>query len=182
MCVRACVRACVCDTHTIMPTPDLLAVEDPVITCIDFNDGQVTASNGLHVFNDGVVVGNYSQCADGMCAYFNGSARMELPYFSNAYDHFKQFKVAFTFWREGGNTNDQAFVSNDCLDNKLKEAGNSLVLASSGNVLVGGFRDPSGYYPVITGGMTDFPQIPTKSTEWPHIPIPVSGGATDVSH
>ena len=146
-------------------------MEDPVITCIDFNDGQVTASNGLHVFNDGVVVGNYSQCADGMCAYFNGSARLELPYFSNAYDHFKQFKVTFSYWKEGGNTNVQAFVSNDCFDNKMKEAGNSLFLASSGkNVLAGGFRDPSGYGPVIIG--MPFPQLgTTMSFENAEIPL-----------
>ena len=157
-----------------MPTPDLLAVEDPVITCIDFNDGQVTASNGLHVFNDGVVVGNYSQCADGMCAYFNGSARLELPYFANAYDHFKQFKVTFTYWREGGNTNDQAFISNDCFDNKMKEAGNSLFLASSEKVFAGGLRDPSGDGPTITGILTDFQlQSTTRSIELSQIRTPL---------
>jgi len=157
----------------------VLSVEDKLITCIDFNNGDVSASNGLYVLNDGVVVGNYPGRCDGdtMCGYFNGSARLELPYFANAYDHFKQFKVTFTYWKEGGNTNDQAFISNDCFDNKMKEAGNSLFLASSEKVFAGGLRDPSGDGPTITGILTDFQlQSTTRSIELPQIrtPLPTS--------
>ena len=121
--------------------PDVLSVENPEITCINFNDGTASASNGLYVLNDGVAVDSYTECADGMCGYFNGSARLEIPYFSNSYDHFKQFRVTFDYYKESGNTNDQAFVSNDCLNNQQKAIGNSLYVASSGAFLGGGLKD-----------------------------------------
>ena len=119
----------------------MLSVENPEITCINFNDGTASASNGLYVLNDGVAVDSYTECADGMCGYFNGSARLEIPYFSNSYDHFKQFRVTFDYYKESGNTNDQAFVSNDCLNNQQKAIGNSLYVASSGAFLGGGLKD-----------------------------------------
>ena len=101
------------------------------ITCVTFDDG-IKASQGLWLYNENVVVSD-NACMSGTCGFFNSSAqsKLELAYFSNAFDNFDTFSVSFFFKRAVGASGEQSLLDNsECSDD-----GSMFVRSVSGTVL-----------------------------------------------
>ena len=76
-------------------------IEMEEITSISFDDeSAITASKGLWLFNRNVVQSDEG-CMSGRCGFFNSTAdsKLELAYFSNAFDRFETFTVRFFYKR-----------------------------------------------------------------------------------
>ncbi|KAI0239524.1 hypothetical protein LSAT2_009748 [Lamellibrachia satsuma] len=101
------------------------------ITCVTFDDG-IKASQGLWLYNENVVVSD-NACMSGTCGFFNSSAqsKLEIAYFSNAFDNFETFSVSFFFKRTAGASGEQSLLDNsECSDD-----GSMFVRSVSGTVL-----------------------------------------------
>ena len=75
-----------------------------VITSVMFEDEEtITASKGLWLFNQNVELTS-DGCKSGKCGFFNSSvkAKLELAYFSNAFDNFDSFSVRLFFKKTQG--------------------------------------------------------------------------------
>ena len=70
------------------------------ITCLSFDTSVNSASQGLYVYNENVVQSTVD-CKSGNCAFFNSTAmsKLEIAYFSNAFDQFTTFSVSFFYKR-----------------------------------------------------------------------------------
>ena len=70
------------------------------ITCLSFDSSVASASQGLYVYNQNVQQAT-TDCKSGNCAFFNSTAlsKLELAYFSNAFDQFTGFSVSFFYKR-----------------------------------------------------------------------------------
>ena len=99
---------------------------------------------GLWVRNSGVsIVNDSSLCKYNNCGYFNGSARLEIPFFGNNMQWYRSFAVSMYFQRNAG-ADDQGLVSNDCFNNMDYAAGNSLYVSSQSGAVSSALVDPSG--------------------------------------
>ena len=83
---------------------------------MDFEAGFV-ASKGISVYNkDVVLVTDPSECKSGKCAFFNSTAmsKLELAYFSNAFDQFTSFSVSFFYKRLTSSGSRSLLDNSDC--------------------------------------------------------------------
>ena len=80
----------------------IVPVEKRLITHLSF-DGKkgVQGSNDISVTNCNVTIVSGSQYRHGKCAQFKHSL-LQIPYFVNNYDHFKQFSISLFYNICGG--------------------------------------------------------------------------------
>ena len=110
------------------------------ITCLTFDDDVIGASHGLWLYNKNVVISN-DGCKSGSCAFFNSTAqsKLELAYFSNAFDRFETFSVSFFFKRSPGMAGERCLLDNSqCSDD------GSLFARSVAGGVVGACTNTSG--------------------------------------
>ena len=82
-----------------------------------FDDG-VKASQGLWLYNENVEEYDVD-CKSGNCGFFNSTlqSKLELAYFSNAFDRFESFSLSFFFKRSAGEAGSRSLVDNsECGD------------------------------------------------------------------
>ena len=80
-----------------------VTAEDRQITCLSFDGLEgVQGSKGISVDNTDVKIVSGPHCKHGDCAEFCDESVLQIPYFSNNYDHFKQFSVSFFYRLDGG--------------------------------------------------------------------------------
>ena len=61
------------------------------------------ATNGLWVLNENVkVVDHPGVCKYGKCGYFPGNGTLEIPFFVNNYQNFKQFSISLFYGLTAG--------------------------------------------------------------------------------
>ena len=129
------------------------------IFCIDFEDRYQLADSGVYVLNDGVERVDDALCPNAgkegsHCGHFLGSnSRLEVPFFSNNYDHFGSLRITMLYRRTGANTAEQGILSNDCSDGIAGRDGNSLFCSVDNGLFYAGVRH---HQPV------DFAQIATN--------------------
>ena len=99
-------------------------------------------SQGLWVFNEGVTITS-NNCVHKKCGLFDGSARLEMPFFSNNWEGFKEFTFSLFFKRNPGSNNEQGILSNDCHNNLPFSAGNSLYVSSDTDEVNAGMKSPN---------------------------------------
>ena len=88
-----------------------VTAEKRLITCLTFDGLKgVQGSNGISVKNTGVKIVSGPLCLHGKCAEFQDRSVLEIPYFVNNYDHFKQFSISF-FYRLVGGPIYQVYIS-----------------------------------------------------------------------
>ena len=96
---------------------DMVEMEE--ITSVTFDDvSAITAAKGLWLFNQNVVLSDVD-CKSGRCGFFNSTAesKLEIAYFSNAFDRFETFTVRLFYKRSTGVSGVKALISNaDCDD------------------------------------------------------------------
>ena len=121
----------------IFSRPDESEMEE--ITSVMFN-GAVSASKGLWLFNQNVQLSS-DDCMDGECGFFNSSAqsKLELAYFSNAFDRFESFSVRLFFKRSAGVSGVRSL-----LDNSECSIDGSVVAQSDASAAVGYFANSTG--------------------------------------
>ena len=135
-------------------------VELPKIFCIDFEDQYQLADSGVYVFNDGVKRVNNALCPNAgiagssYCGHFLGSnSRLEVPFFSNNYDHFGSLRITMLYRRMGANAAEQGILSNDCSGGIAGQAGNSLFCSVDKGLFYAGVRrnqPPAAFAQIIT--------------------------------
>ena len=116
------------------------------MTCVTFDEGDdgVQGLLGMWVRNSGVRVVNDSLlCKYKNCGFFSGSARLEIPHFSNNMQWYRSFAISMFFLRNAG-ADDQGLISNDCFNNMEYAAGNSLYVSSQSGAVSSALVDPSG--------------------------------------
>ena len=122
------------------PVPtDMIEME--VITSVSFDDvSAITAAKGLWLFNRNVVLSDVD-CKSGRCGFFNSTAesKLELAYFSNAFDRFESFTARLFFKRSVG-----ASGLKSLLDNSACDVPYSVLAESAPGNLNGGFGNSSG--------------------------------------
>ena len=118
---------------------DMVEMEE--ITSVSFDDvSSITAAKGLWLFNQNVVLSDVD-CKSGRCGFFNSTAesKLEIAYFSNAFDRFETFTARLFFKRSIGVSGLKALITNaDCDD-----AG-SVVASSGSNTLNGHLTNTTG--------------------------------------
>ena len=121
----------------IFSHPDESEMEE--ITSVMFN-GAISASKGLWLFNQNVQLSS-DDCMDGECGFFNSSAqsKLELAYFSNAFDRFESFSVRLFFKRSAGVSGVRSL-----LDNSECSIDGSVVAQSDASAAVGYFANSTG--------------------------------------
>ena len=134
------------------------------IFCIDFEDQYQLADSGVYVFNDGVNRVNDALCPnagiDGSsyCGHFLGSnSRLEVPFFSNNYDHFGSLRITMLYRRTGANAAEQGILSNDCSDGTAGRDGNSLFCSVDNGMFYAGVRRnqlPMDFAQIITNDVS----------------------------
>ncbi|KAK2158187.1 hypothetical protein NP493_1816g00056 [Ridgeia piscesae] len=106
--------------------------EKRLITCLTFDGLKgVQGSNGISVKNTGVKIVSGPLCLHGKCAEFQDRSVLEIPYFVNNYDHFKQFSISFFYRLVGGPIYQGLIINNVC---GLTPTGKSSVFLTSPNV------------------------------------------------
>ena len=120
-----------------------IAADHPLITCVTFDEGWngVQGSRGLWVLNEGVTIANTS-CVYKNCGVFDGSARLEVPYFANNWAGFNGFSFSLFFKRNPGSSNQQGILSNDCFNMDPFSLGNSLYVSSDAGEVNSGLKSP----------------------------------------
>ena len=92
-------------------------VEMEEITSISFDDeSAITASNGIWLFNRNVVQADEG-CMSGRCGFFSSTSesKLELAYFSNAFDQYKTFTARLFYKRSSAASGSGALMTNaDC--------------------------------------------------------------------
>jgi len=107
------------------------------------------ADNGIYVYNDGVeLVEDDTVCPipGSQCGHFLGSnSRLEVPFFSNNYDHFQALVITFYYRRTGTGGNEQGIISNDCYPDGTVDGsiGNSLYCSIDGSQVNAGMKEPT---------------------------------------
>ena len=88
------------------------------ITCVTFDEG-IKASQGLWLYNANVEEADVD-CKSGKCGFFNSTlqSKLELAYFSNAFDRFESFSLSFFFKRSAGEAGSRSLVDNAECDNE----------------------------------------------------------------
>ena len=113
-------------------------IEMEEITSISFDDeSAITASKGLWLFNRNVVQSDEG-CMSGRCGFFNSTAnsKLELAYFSNAFDRFETFTVRFFYKRSVATPEGMVLLTNyDCdIDGSIAAvSGNGNAVATIAN-------------------------------------------------
>ena len=81
-----------------------LVDEKRSITCVTFDEpGKTLATNGIWVQNNNVrVVDHPGVCKHNKCGYFAGNATLEIPFFVNHYQDYKQFSVSLFYGLTAG--------------------------------------------------------------------------------
>ena len=122
----------------------LSTVEDPLMFCIDFENGDLISHTvGEYrpwVLNNGVTVVHDLQCPQGQfCGFFNASC-LELPFFSNNYDHWPSLRITLSYKMTQTTQMDQGIISNDCYQGLANAPGNSLYLSASSTNFKAGLK------------------------------------------
>ena len=137
--------------------------ERPNIFCIDFEDRYQLADSGVYVLNDGVdrvedaLCPNAGKVGSIHCGHFLGSnSRLEVPFFSNNYDHFGKLRITMLYRRTGSNTAEQGILSNDCSDGIAGRDGNSLFCSVHNDKFYAGVRhnQPMDFAQIITNDVS----------------------------
>ncbi len=105
--------------------------------CINFEDDDLVTNDVYQpwVLNRGVTVVSDPAigCPEGnRCGFFNES-NLELPFFSNNYDHWHNLRITLHYKQILTTTPDQGIISNDCFNGIDNAPGNSLYLSSAGD-------------------------------------------------
>lgn len=81
-----------------------LVDEKRSITCVTFDEpGKTLATNGIWVQNNNVrVVDHPGVCKHNKCGYFPGNATIEIPFFVNHYQDYKEFSVSLFYGLTAG--------------------------------------------------------------------------------
>ena len=89
------------------------------ISCVTFDEDEgIKASQGLWLYNQNVAQSD-DDCKSGKCGFFNSTlqSKLELAYFSNAFDRFESFSVSFFFKRSAGVAGSRSLLDNsECGD------------------------------------------------------------------
>ena len=109
------------------------------------------ADNGVYVYNDGVeLVDDPAVCPipGSQCGHFLGTdtSRLEVPFFSNNYDHYNALVITFYYKRPAGfGSNEQGIISNDCFPEATVAGslGNSLYCSINGSQVNAGMKEPT---------------------------------------
>ena len=119
------------------------------ITRIAFEGDVISASMGLWLYNNNVNMTSGEECLTDSCGLFTSAdeSRLELAYFSNAFDRFESFSVSLFFKRSAGVAGTQSL-----LDNSECDVDGSIVAVSTAG-------EVAGYYANSTGAKVEFEQL-----------------------
>ena len=111
------------------------------ITRIAFEGDVISASMGLWLYNNNVNMTSGEECLTESCGLFTSAdeSRLELAYFSNAFDRFESFSVSLFFKRSAGVAGTQSL-----LDNSECDVDGSIVATSSSDVVDAYFANSTG--------------------------------------
>ena len=111
------------------------------ITRIAFEGETISASMGLWLYNNNVNMTSGEECLTDSCGLFTSAdeSRLELAYFSNAFDRFESFSVSLFFKRSPGVAGTQSL-----LDNSECDLDGSVVAVSASNVVDVYFANSTG--------------------------------------
>ena len=112
--------------------------------CIDFENGDLISHTAGEyrpwVLNNGVTIVHDPQCPQGQwCGFFNASC-LEVPFFSNNYDHWPSLRITLSYKMTQPTHMDQGIVSNDCFQGLANAPGNSLYLSASSTNFKAGLK------------------------------------------
>ena len=112
--------------------------------CIDFENGDLISHTAGEyrpwVLNNGVTIVHDPQCPQGQwCGFFNASC-LEVPFFSNNYDHWPSLRITLSYKMTQPTQMDQGIVSNDCFQGLANAPGNSLYLSASSTDFKAGLK------------------------------------------
>ena len=112
-------------------------IEMEEITSISFDDeSAITASKGLWLFNRNVVQSDEG-CMSGRCGFFNSTAesKLELPYFSNAFDRFETFTARLFYKRSPAASGYGNVMSNNCVGGSSRAGSAGAFIAEDGSAI-----------------------------------------------
>ena len=111
------------------------------ITRIAFEGETISASMGLWLYNNNVNMTSGEECLTDSCGLFTSAdeSKLELAYFSNAFDRFESFSVSLFFQRSPGVAGTQSL-----LDNSECDLDGSVVAVSASNVVDAYFANSTG--------------------------------------
>ena len=117
------------------------------ITQISFEGDVISASMGLWLYNNNVNMTSEG-CLTASCGLFTSAdeSKLELAYFSNAFDRFESFSVSLFFKRSVGVAGTQSL-----LDNSECDVEGSVVATSASGVVEAHFANSTGAVAKLTG-------------------------------
>ena len=118
------------------------------ITRIAFEGETISASNGLWLYNNNVNMTSGEECLTDSCGLFTSAdeSKLELAYFSNAFDGFESFSVSLFFKRSPGVTGTQSL-----LDNSECDLDGSVVARSASSEVSAYFANSTGARAELNG-------------------------------
>ena len=131
------IKCCFTFKHSLPSTDFPEAIE---ITQISFEGDVISASMGLWLYNNNVNMTSEG-CLTDSCGLFTSAdeSKLELAYFSNAFDRFESFSVSLFFKRSSGVAGTQSL-----LDNSECDVDGSVVATSSSGVVDAYFANSTG--------------------------------------
>ncbi|KAK2158186.1 hypothetical protein NP493_1816g00000 [Ridgeia piscesae] len=139
----------------------IVPAEKRLITHLSFDGATgVQGSNGIWVANNRVTVVSGPQCKHGNCAHFNNTV-LEIPYFVNNYDHFKQFSISYFYNLCGGPFNQGLVINNMCGTNPTDKC--SIYLSSPAPDMLKAHLKSSGHVLAEASYMT------ANDCSWHHV-------------
>ena len=135
------ITCCYTSTYSL-PSTDYPEITE--ITSISFEGDVISASMGLWLYNNNVNMTSEG-CLTASCGLFTSAdeSKLELAYFSNAFDRFESFSVSLFFKRSSGVAGTQSL-----LDNSECEVDGSVVARSASG-------SQSAYFANSTGAVAD---------------------------
>ena len=119
------------------------------ITRISFEGETISASMGLWLYNNNVNMTSGEECLTESCGLFTSAdeSKLELAYFSNAFDRFESFSVSLFFKRSNLAVGQQSLLDNSECDLD----GSVVAVSTSGEV--------AGYFANSTGARAEFEEL-----------------------